>query len=255
MKKKIRKGVIPAAGSAQRLGYLSHLLPKTLFPIYDRPIFHHLINQMESFDIEDIYVIVNVHKEKIIEYYKSIKSDLKSRIHFIEQRRLNGLANAILLAEKYIKDEPFLTILGDECIITKSLNPVIEFFYKNQSVVTEVVIEEKNIEILKQTCSANIGENGRIIEILEKPEKPPYMTRGCGIYIFSSEIFDHIRNTPVHPVRGEKEITQTINNLARINKAYGYFIDGENININDPDELLKASQLFKQFSPNNISKS
>ncbi len=80
MNRIIRKGVIPAAGSAQRLGYLSHLLPKTLFPIYDRPIFHHLINQMESIGIEDIYVIVNVHKEKIIEYYKSIRSDLKSRI-------------------------------------------------------------------------------------------------------------------------------------------------------------------------------
>ncbi len=254
MNRTIKKGVIPAAGSAQRLGYLSHLLPKTLFPIYDRPIFHHLINQMESIGIEDIYVIVNVHKEKIIEYYKSIRSDLRSRIHFIEQRQLNGLANAILLAEKYIKDEPFLTILGDECIITRSLNPVIEFFYKNKSVVTEVVIKEKSIDILRQTCSANIRENGQIIEILEKPEKPPYMIRGCGVYVFSPEIFDYIRSTPVHPTRGEKEITQTINDLAKINKAYGHFLDGENININDPDELLKASQLFRKYSPNNISK-
>ncbi len=254
MNRTIKKGVIPAAGSAQRLGYLSHLLPKTLFPIYDRPIFHHLINQMESVGIKDIYVIVNIHKEKIIEYYKSIRSNLKSRIHFIEQRKLNGLANAILLAEKYIKDEPFLTILGDECIITKSLKPVIEFFYKNHSIVTEIVIKEKNIDLLKQTCSANIGENGQIIEILEKPEKPPYMIRGCGIYVFSPEIFDYIRVTPIHPVRGEKEITQTINDLAKINKAYGYFMNGENININDPEELLKASQLFRKFSSNNISK-
>jgi dTDP-glucose pyrophosphorylase len=254
MNKKIKKGVIPAAGSAQRLGYLSHLLPKTLFPIYDRPIFHHLINQMESLGIEDIYVIVNIHKEKIIEYYKSIKSDLRSRIHFIEQKKLNGLANAILLAERHIKDEPFLTILGDECIITESLKPAIDFYYKNDTTVTEIVIKEEDIELLKQTCSANIEKNGKIIEILEKPENPPYMVRGCGIYIFKPEIFDYIRTTPINSNRGEKEITNTINILAKLGKAYGYFIDGESININDPDELLKASQLFRKFSPNNVPK-
>jgi len=78
------------------------------------------------------------------------------------------------------------------------------------------------------------------------------MIRGCGVYVFSPEIFDYIRSTPVHPIRREKEITLTINNLAKINKAYGFLMDGENININDPDELLKASQLFKKFTPNNI---
>src|SRR4030066_1556548 len=101
MTKRIKIGVIPAAGSGRRLGYLSNLLPKTLFPIYDRPILHHVINLMEALGIEDIYIIVNVHKEKIKEYYKNIKKDLKPRLHFLEQKKLDGLANAILLIVKY----------------------------------------------------------------------------------------------------------------------------------------------------------
>src|SRR4030042_2121598 len=225
MEKRIKIGVIPAAGAGARLGYLSNLLPKTLFPIYDRPILHHIINIMESLGIEDIYIIVNVHKEKIKEYYKNIKKDLKPRLHFLEQKKLDGLANAILLIEKYTKRQPFLVILGDECIIADSLEPMIDLFFGTKSIAVEAVIKEEDKNILRQTCSANVDKDGRIIEILEKPEDPPYMIRGCGIYLFRPEIFEFIRNTPTNPVRKEKDITSVINNVAKTQKAYSYFLN------------------------------
>jgi len=245
MAKRVKIGIIPAAGAGTRLGYLSNLLPKTLFPIYDRPILHHIIDIMESLGIEDIYVIVNVHKEKIREYYKNIKPDLKSRLHFIEQKNLDGLANAILLIEKYTKRQPFLVILGDECIIAESLEPMIDLFFETKSIAAEAVIREEDKEILRQTCCANVDEDGRILEILEKPENPPYMIRGCGIYLFKPDIFEFIKNTPANPIRKEKDITSVINNVARTKKAYSYFIRGHNININDYEELLKANLLIK----------
>lgn len=253
MKKGIKIGVIPAAGAGVRLGYLSNLLPKTLFPIYDRPILHHIIDIMESLGIEDIYIIVSYHKEKIIEYYRNIKYNLKARIHFIEQKRLDGLANAILLTEKYTKKQPFLVILGDECIITRSLEPMIDLFFNTGSIATEAVTEEKDKNILKQTCSAKLDSYGKILEIVEKPDNPPYLIRGCGIYLFRPEIFEFIRNTQPHPIKKEKDITSVINNVSKIKKAYGYFIDGYNININDYNELLKATLLVKK-TLNNKSK-
>lgn len=245
MVKKIKIGIIPAAGAGARLGYLSNLLPKTLFPIYDRPILHHIINIMEFLGIEDIYIIVNIHKEKIKEYYKNIKKDLKSRLHFVEQKKLDGLANAILIIKKYTKNQPFLVILGDECIIADSLEPMVDLFFNTKSIAAEAVIKEEDKDILRQTCSANVDKDGKILEILEKPDDPPYMIRGCGIYLFRPEIFEFIRNTPPHPIRKEKDITSVINNVARTEKAYGYFINGHNININDYEELLKANLLIK----------
>lgn len=245
MTKRIKIGIIPAAGAGTRLGYLSNLLPKTLFPIYDRPILHHIINIMESLGIEDIYIIINVHRDKIKEYCKNIKPDLKSRLHFIEQKKLDGLANAILLIEKHTKRQPFLVILGDECIISESLEPMIDLFFKTEPIAAEAVIKEEDKNILRQTCSANVDKNGRILEILEKPENPPYMIRGCGIYLFRPEIFEFIRNTSTNPVRKEKDITSVINNVAKSQKAYSYFIRGHNININDYEELLKANLLIK----------
>jgi len=71
---KIKDGIILAAGSGRRLGYLGNLLPKTLFPVYDKPILNHIINFLENFEVENIYIVVNFHKEKIIEYIKDIKS-------------------------------------------------------------------------------------------------------------------------------------------------------------------------------------
>jgi dTDP-glucose pyrophosphorylase len=248
MKKKIKIGVIPAAGSGKRLGYLSSLLPKTLFPLHDRPIIHYVVNQMEFLGIEEVYIIVNVYKEKIIEYFKFIEMDLRIKLHFIEQKRLDGTANAILLAEKYIKKQPFMVIYGDDCTVTNSLKPMVDLFFKTKAVVVEGVVKEKDKKILRQTCSVKLKKDGKMIEILEKPEKPPYMYRGCGVYLFRPEIFDFIKNTPIHLIRKEREITYTINSVAEADKAYGFIIDGYNININDYNELLKAGLLVKESS-------
>ena len=250
MQSSVKIGVIPAAGSGRRLGYLSGLLPKTLFPLYDRPIIHYVVDQMQKAGIEDIYIIVNVYKEKVIEYFKPVQMDLRSNIHFIEQKELNGTGESILLAEKYVKKEPFMVIYGDDCTITESLEPMINNFLKTNASVMEGVVKETDLDILRHTCSVKMAKNGKMIEIIEKPEFPTYMLRGCGVYLFRPDIFSQIRQTPIHPIRKEREITYTINNLAKQNKAYGFLINGYNININDYDELLKASQLLKDSKKN-----
>ena len=109
----------------------------------------------------------------------------------------------------------------------------------------EAVVKETDLNVLRQTCSVKMGKNGLIKEIIEKPESPPYQLRGCGVYLFRPEIFEYIRKTPMHPLRKEREITYTIDSLAKLGKAQGYLINGHNVNINDYNELLKASQLLK----------
>ncbi len=243
----IKIGVIPAAGSGSRLGYLSNLLPKTLFPVYDRPILHHVINLMESLGIEDIYIIINIHKEKIKEYLKNSHDGLKARIHFVEQKELNGTANAIMLIKNYTKNQPFLTMLGDECIFNDTLQDFIKLFYKNDCVAAEIVIREKDREIIMQTCCARMAKDNRIIEIIEKPTEPSTNIRGCGVYLFGPGIFEFIEKTEINPLRNEKDITTAIDNVAKAKKAFGYFLKGSTININNADELLKASSLAKKY--------
>lgn len=249
MKKRIKIGVIPAAGEGTRMGYLSNLLPKTLFPLYDRPIIHYVINQMESLGVQDIYIIVNVHKEKIIDYLKSVKNNLKAKLHFIEQKKLDGTANAIFLTKKYIK-EPFLLIWGDDCTLSNSLKPMIDLFFKIKPVVVTAVIKEKDRKILQQTCCVKLNKKGQILAMLEKPKRPPNKIRGCGLFIFSPEIFEFIKKTPHYRNNKKiKEINDTIHLAAQTGQAYGYLMKGFNVNINDYDQLLKAALLIKKNSP------
>ena len=246
MQNRVTVGVIPAAGSGKRFGYLSGMLPKAMLPLYDRPIIHHVVDQMQRMGIEDIYIVVNVQKEKIIEHFRRFKMDLKTNIYFIEQPVLNGTGESILCAEKYVNKRPFLVMYGDDCTISDSLVKMSESFLKTDAIVMQGMIEEKNIDILRDTCSAKLAKNGKIIDIIEKPENPPYTMKGCGVFMFRPEIFSCIRKTPMEPARKEREIIYTINDLAKNDKAYGFLINGFNININDYDELLKASQLLRE---------
>jgi glucose-1-phosphate thymidylyltransferase len=118
-------------------------------------------------------------------------------------------------------------------------------FLKTDAIVMQGMIQEKDKDILRDTCSAKLAKNGRIIDIVEKPENPPYLLRGCGVFMFRPEIFTHIKKTPLESARKEREIIYTISNLASINKAYGFLINGYNININDYNQLLKASQILQ----------
>lgn len=244
--KKIKIGVVPAAGPGKRMGYLSSVLPKCLFPLYDKPIIHHVIENMKSIGIEKIYVIVNYQKDKIAEYFKRAESDVDVETILLTQDPLSGIAHAIMLTRKYI-DEPFVVLLGDDCTLTESLSNVAEVFFKNDAIVVEGIVRERNQDILKSTCCVRLNNDKRITQIMEKPTAPFSNLRGCGIYVFSNGIFKYIERTPVSQVRNEIEITNTIGLVAEEGKAYGESIDGVNININSYDDLLSASILVKKF--------
>lgn len=243
---RIRVGVIPAAGRAKRMGYLGQILPKCLFPLYDRPIIHHVLENMRQVGVEQVYVIVNYHREKVMEYLQKVQHEIGMGIEFVYQTRLSGIADAIMLAGKCIA-EPFMVILGDDCTVTQSLDSIVRTFFEHDAAVVEGVVREDNTDILRATCCLELDQQKRIIKIVEKPDQPFSNLRGCGVYVFHSDIFEYIEKTPPSPPRMESEITQTIALVSRDGKAYGEFINGVNINVNSCEDLLQASLLAKEF--------
>lgn len=241
----IRIGVIPAAGEGKRMGYLAHILPKCLFPLYDKPIIHYIIENMKEVGIEQIFVPVWYQKDKVIQYFNSIKSKIDMNIQVISLEKLPpGLALTIASTEEYIS-EPFMTILGDDVTKTPSLKNLIDVFFKKKAIVVEGVVEEKNKEILMSTCCLKIGEKNQILEIIEKPKNPPTNLRGCGVYVFSDKIFEYIKKTPVSSTTNGVEITDTIGLVANEIKAYAEPIHGVNLNINSYEDLLNAWMVIK----------
>ena len=243
---RIRLGIIPAAGKATRMGYLGQILPKCLFPVYDKPIIHHVLETMRTVGVEQVYVIVNYHKDKIMEYLGQLEHEIGVGIEFVIQPRLSGIADAIMLTSKFI-EEPFMVILGDDCTMTRSLTSITRSFFEHDAVAVEGVVREDKIEILRSTCCLRLDKDKRIVNIEEKPQEPFSNLRGCGIYAFHSDIFEYIEKTPPSPLRKESEITEAIALVAKDGKAYGEFINGVNININSYEDLLQASLLAKKF--------
>jgi len=244
----LRVGVIPAAGQGKRLGYLGYILPKCLFPLYDRPILHHVIDNMKSSGVQEIFIIVNYQKEKIVEYIDKTRNELGvSCIRFVEQKQLTGIADAIQCVKDYVSED-FITILGDDCTESSSPLDLAETFFSNSCYALQAYIREKNIDAIRSACCITIKPNKQIVEVEEKPQNPKTRFRGCGIYIFSPKIFEYIHMTPIAPPRNEREISNTINLVAGEGRAYGEEINGVNYNINSFNDLLRASNKFKMLS-------
>ncbi|MDG6223029.1 MAG: nucleotidyltransferase family protein [Candidatus Bathyarchaeota archaeon] len=239
---KIQYGVIPAAGRGTRMGYLSHILPKCLFPIYDKPFIHANVEKMVDLGVKTIYIIVNYQKDKIKEYFELIENQIDAELKFIEQKKLLGIANAIMLTKEHI-NEPFMVMLADDCTIAESLQNLLSTFHEKRAIALEGVVKEENKEIIKATCCVKLNKNKQITEIIEKPKVPCSNIRGCGIYFFQNSIYDYIQRTPASRVRNEIEITDVIKLVATEKRAFGEFIKGSNMNINSCTDLWNASTL------------
>jgi dTDP-glucose pyrophosphorylase len=150
--KKIRVGVIPAAGHGRRLSSLplTRVLPKCLLPILNKPILEYVVNNIKQMGVEDVYIIVGFKKELIQEYFKN-GADFGINIKYIIQPDPLGIAHAIGLTRALIS-EPFAVILGDDLTIAKSFDNVVDLFWAKRATVVESVVQEVNIEKLKQAC-------------------------------------------------------------------------------------------------------
>src|SRR3989442_1951454 len=142
-------GVIPAAGPGRRLGYLSTTLPKSLFPLLDRPIIHHVIDNFQKLGIESVFVIVGFQKQRIKEYFKSVKDSIDIEINFVTQKKLSGIADAIALVQDQMTS-PFACILGDDITISP-LATLPDFFRKKKAIAVQAVVKEPNIDNLRNT--------------------------------------------------------------------------------------------------------
>ncbi len=246
----IRQAVIPAAGAGSRMGYLSALLPKCMYPVADKPIIHHVVKNACRLGAQEFVIITHFKEQIIKDYFKTtLVPDLGIRVRFIRQQKLSGLADAIALAEPFIRD-PFAVILGDDFTMASDFDNLLKLFQsRSQAVVVEGIVAEPDRRRLMSTCCIASDRSGRIRRIAEKPPRPFAACRGTGFYLFRPEVFAAIRRTPVTTIRHEREITETIRLLAARNRAYAGFIRGINMNINSFDDLLAAGNTFARLQP------
>ena len=234
---------MPAAGMGRRLTNLplTRILPKPLLPILNKPIMEYGIENMKRMGVETVFIIISPKSDLIKKYFGDGK-EFGVQIKYVVQPTISGIANAIKLTQPYIT-EPFCIILGDDYTVTHSLDNLVNDFWTKDAKILEGVVVENDIEKIRLSCSVSLGEHGEIIDIKEKPNNITSEIRGCGIYICHPIVYDFINKTPISSQSKEKDITNTINLMAKEKIAYGSFINGKNINVNVLSDLIEAMQL------------
>ncbi len=230
------KALVLAAGEGTRLRPLTTNTPKPLLLVAGRPFMSHVLEALSALDVKDIYILVGWKANKIKEYYGD-GSRLGLRIKYLEQRERMGTAHAIGCADGSI-DEPFVCINGDVIVFQDDIKSMIEKHASTGAHVMGTVAVEH-----PERFGVIEAKDDRLVRIHEKPKVPPTKMINAGAFVFNPDIFAAIKATP-KSVRGEYEITDTLNTLAESDCVHIEELKHGWMDVGLPWDLLRANEIL-----------
>jgi dTDP-glucose pyrophosphorylase len=237
------KALILAAGKGKRLNDLCKDKNKCMTEVKGKPIIEHIFENLHKIGCIDEYVVVVGYKaESIAGHFGS--SFKGGKIQYVYQPELNGVVSAIECARPMLEKHDFLLHLGDEYMFNPKHSEMIDRFHAGNYFALLGTLTVDNRELIKKTYSIQCNEHDRVTLLVEKPLHPFNNLMGTGNIVFNNGIFDYINETPVNPIRGEKELVDLIQVAVNKNKKVGIFEVAEDyINLNTVDEFRAISCL------------
>ena len=269
--KKIRKAVIPAAGYGTRFLPATKATPKEMLPIVDKPTIQYIVEEALASGIENI-LIVSGHGQRAIEDHfdsapeleaqlrKKGKDDLLKlvqetadiNVHYIRQRYMRGLGDAILCAKAFMGDEPFAVLLGDDVVYhpeKPALQQLIDVYNETGgSVLGCQQVPQEKVSSYGIVSGEKVSGNDRLLRVRDMVEKPdvqdaPSRFAVLGRYIIKPEIFSILETT--QPGKGgEIQLTDALKVLAKQDAVYAYDFEGLRYDVGDKLGFLKATVEF-----------
>lgn len=267
---KIKKAVIPAAGFGTRFLPITKAQPKEMIPIVDTPVIQYVVEEAVESGITDILLIIGRGKRAVEEHFdrsfelenilaeKNMITELASiqritkmaNIHFVWQKEMRGLGDAINHAKYHVGNEPFAVLLGDTIVrssgkpVTRQLMDVAEKY--NSSVVA---LEEVAPELVSRYGIMDgtlIEENVLMARsFVEKPsiEDAPSNLAIASRYIFTPDIFKYLDRTKPGK-NSEIQITDAMSLLLKDHKMYGVKFDGKRYDVGNKLDFIKTNIIF-----------
>jgi len=266
---KVRKAIIPAAGLGTRFLPATKAMPKEMLPIVDKPTIQYIVEEAVESGIEDIIIVTGKGKRAIEDHFDNSfeleqsllekgklellnevqKSSKMVDIHYIRQKEAKGLGHAVWCARKFVGNEPFAVLLGDDIVTADKpcLKQMIEKYERFKSSVIGVqhvpmkevsrygIIEAKEIEERFYSV-ANLVEKPKI-------EDTPSNLAIMGRYILSPKIFEILdRQEP--GAGGEIQLTDAIARLNRNEAVYAYDFEGTRYDVGEKLGFIQTNIEF-----------
>lgn len=189
------------------MGKLTETWPKPLLRVGDKVLLDHIIDVLPQDLIEEIIIVIGYLGEKIKEHCQKCHSGRK--IMFIEQNELNGPAGAAFLAQPYIGEgERFAIIYGDEKATPEQMT--LCFSHEFSWLCREMSDPS-------QSGVAMVSEDGRIIEVIEKPAEPKLNLVAAGVMVVNTDLFDY---PLVRHSNGEYYLASLMNDFLKSHQVY-----------------------------------
>jgi glucose-1-phosphate thymidylyltransferase len=229
------KGVILAGGTGTRLQPLTLVVNKHLLPVGRKPMILHAIEKMHEAGIDDILLVIGKQSAGIYADFLGNGEQWGVRLTYKIQDRAGGIAEALLLAESFIRPEDRLTVILGDNLFEESLEPFARSFL-SMTDGARVLLKQVNDP---RRYGVPVLQDGRIARIEEKPENPLSDYCVTGIYFYDSTVFEKIRSIAPSP-RGELEITDVNNLYAAEGKLSYDVLNGWWIDAGTIDSLNEA---------------
>ena len=266
----IKKAVIPAAGWGTRFLPITKSQPKEMIPIVDTPVIQYVVEEAVASGITDILIIIGKGKRAIEEHFdrsplleaaliakerweeleKLKKISNLANIHFVWQKEMNGLGDAIRYARDHVAGQPFAVLLGDTLIagkekpITRQLMEVYER-YKGSVVALEEVLFEK-VHRYGIMDGNKMEDNVYIArDFIEKPaqQEAPSNLAIASRYVFTPEIFDFLDKTTPGK-NNEIQLTDAMRQMVKRSAMYGLKFEGTRYDIGNKLDFIKTNLIY-----------
>ncbi|ANU27606.1 UTP--glucose-1-phosphate uridylyltransferase GalU [Planococcus versutus] len=270
---RVKKAIIPAAGLGTRFLPATKAMPKEMLPIVDKPTIQYIVEEAIASGIEDIIIVTgkgkraiedhfdhafeledNLFKKGKIDMLDSVLETSTVEIHYIRQKEPLGLGHAIWSARRFIGNEPFAVLLGDD--IVENEEPCLAQLMKQNEITGKSVIGVQQVpedETHRYGIIKPISVNDKLIKVDTFVEKPPAGTAPStyaimGRYILTPKIFDFLGEHQLG-AGGEIQLTDAIQKLNEVESVYAFEFEGRRYDVGEKFGFIETTIEFALKRP------